>query len=137
MAFDDSDKERIRYHMGYLEVSAAPSIQFGIPRPIQTQFLVEDAMNLVLPAAEERVRRIVNIMDGIECKLEQAQDYLVVDRVEDISIRSDNADALEREYYRWACRLADVLGAPLYPGSERFASARRTAGGASVIPVRS
>src|SRR5690348_18082117 len=45
------------YHMGYLQVSPAASITYGIPAPIQTMFLVEAAMDRLLVNAEDRVRK--------------------------------------------------------------------------------
>lgn len=135
--FDAAEKERIRYHMGYLEVAPAASIQYGIPRPIQTMFLVESAMDLVIPAAEDRVRSLITTLDEIECRMRGALDYLVVEQLSDITIRQDHIDKLESEYCRWAARLADTLGAPLYPGAARFRSLFSTGPGqAGSIPVR-
>lgn len=138
MAFDDAEKERIRYHMGYLQVAPAAALTFGIPAPIQTLFLVESAMDRVLTAAEDRIRKLITVLDQIECRMLDGQNYLIADSLSDISIRADNIDKLEDEYSRWAARLADTLGAPLYPGAVRF---RRLFGGgpgsAGSIPVRS
>jgi hypothetical protein len=135
MSFDATEKERIRYHLGYTNAQPAASIQLGIPRPIQTMFLVESAMDLLIAETEDRVRSIVKIMDNIECKMVEGQSYLVANRLDTLEIRSDNIDALEMEYYRWACRLADNLGVPLYPYCERFIRARGNTG-AGNIPVR-
>ncbi len=135
MAFTTEEKERIRYHTGYLEVSPAPSITFGIPALIQTNFLVERAMDLVLPAAEGRVRKILCVLEGIECKMIEWQDYLIASQLDSLTIRADNIDKLEDEYSRWASRLADILGCPLYPGSSKFRRLFRSIGGGN-IPVR-
>jgi hypothetical protein len=135
MAFTVQEKERIRYHLGYLAVQPAASIQFGIPRPIQTLFLVETAMQNILPEAEDRVRRTLGIMDDIELKLVDAQDRLVARRLNGLELRDGEPDLLEKEYARWGARLADILGVPFYPFATRF----RAAGGvvAGSIPVRS
>lgn len=134
---DNNTKERVRYHMGYLNTQPAASISFGVPVPLQTLFLLESAMNdLINSAAEDRVRRLVTILDNIECKMVEWQEYLSVSSVDDIKIRPDNIDQLEHEYCRWAARLSDELGAPLYPGSQKFASLFMT-GKAGSIPVRS
>lgn len=135
MSFDDSEKERIRYHCGYLNVQPASSISFGIPIPIQTLFLIEQAINNALPSAEDRIRKLIKVLDDIECKMIDAQDFLVVDGVDDIRIRKDHIDQLEHEYCRWASRLSDELGAPLYPGAAKFRSLFMT--GVGSIPVRS
>lgn len=120
MALTDSEKERVRYHLGYPEVQPAASITFGIPRPIQTAFLVESAMNLLLPVAEDRVRSIVGVMDGIECRLIDAQDRLAAKRIDQLELRDDEPSQLENEYQRWGFRLADTLGVPVYAYSTKY-----------------
>lgn len=136
--FDAAEKERIRYHMGYLQVQPAASISYGIPAPIQTLFLLESAMDRIISNAEDRVRKLITVLDEIECRMLDGQNYLMADQLADITIRKNHIDQLEDEYCRWAARLADTLGAPLYPGAERF---RRLfgAGGANQagsLPVR-
>lgn len=122
-----ADRERARYHLGYMNVSQAPAIQVGIPRPVETMFLVEQAFDLVLPAAVERVVAILDTLDNIEAELREAPLYLAAQSIGDMVLRPSSGagshpNALEREYTRWAERLADLLGCPLYPGSHRFGS---------------
>jgi len=135
MVLDPTERERIRYHMGYLSVAPAASITFGLPAPIQTLFLVELAMNNLLPEATDRIRRFLTILDNIECKMIEGQSYLVATQLDQMYIRNDNIDKLEDEYSRWASRLADELGCPLYPGSAKFRKLFRDVGAGS-IPVR-
>lgn len=135
MPLTSQDRERIRYHLGYINVQPAASITFGVPRPQQTLFLVETAMSNVLEETIPRVRRMASILDEIECRLIDAQERLKATRMGEISLRADEPDALEKEYLRWAQRLADVLGVPLYAYSARFSSVgMRRAGN---VPVRS
>jgi len=135
MSFSLVEKSRIRYHLGYLEVSPAPSITFGVPALTQTNFLVERAIDLVLYEAEDRVRKLVDVLDVIECRMIDAQQYLVASQLDSLQIRADHIDKLEDEYSRWASRLADILGCPLYPGSSKFRKLFRDVGSGS-IPVR-
>lgn len=132
MALTTEEKERARYHLGYLQVQPAASIQFGIPRPIQTLFLVESAFSNLLEVAEPRVRKIIQIMDEIECKLFDSIDVLEASQLGDLHTRENAPGLIDKEYYRWASRLADILGVPLYPYSERF---KAFIGGGNV-PVR-
>lgn len=134
MAFTAQEKERIRYHLGYIQVQPAASIQFGLPRPTQTAFLVESAMNLLIPEAEDRVRRILAVMDGIEAQLIDAQPRLAATQLDELHIRGDETDALETEYARWGSRLADIFGVPIYPYSLRYKG--RLGPVAGSIPVR-
>jgi len=133
------DKERIRYHLGYLETSFAASIQLGLPRPLQTVFLLEQSMELLSNQyAIDRCLRILDVLDKIECQLQEATEYLVADTLGNMSLHPLKSkgllvtDNLEREYVRWANRLADMLGTPLYPFSDRFM--RRGPG--TSVPVR-
>lgn len=123
------EKERVRYHMGYTQVSPATALDFGIPKPVQTLFLVEQSMDNLLPVAMPRVRQIIQRMDEIECTLGDVSDILLAEQAGDVRPRGDAGDLIDREYYRWACRLSDILGAPLYPLSPRF---HKFAAGANV-----
>ena len=134
MPLDAAEKERARYHLGYLGVQPAASIQLGIPRPLQTVFLVESALSNVIEEAFPRVRKILRIMDDVECKLCEAQDRLAAKRLDALELRDNEPDQLEREYTRWGQRLADVLGVPLYPYSSRYRNIGGVASGS--IPVR-
>jgi len=116
----DTEKERTRYHLGYLGVQPAASIQLGIPRPLQTMFLVEQSMNNLIDQTVARVRRVLRVMDDIEDQLIESQVRLSAKRLDGIELREDEPDKLEREYVRWGWRLADMLGVPVYPYSERY-----------------
>ena len=136
MAFTTQEKERIRYHLGYMQVTVAASISFGIPRPIQTSFLVESAMDLLLVEAEPRVRRILKILDNLEKQIEAAACTLAAAQLGELTLRGAEPgrtfpDLLEREYSRWAKRLADIFGVPLYAYSTRF----KKSGPGGNIPV--
>ena len=45
MALTAEERQQVRYHLGFVSVFPAASINFGMPRPIQTLFLVEQAMD--------------------------------------------------------------------------------------------
>ena len=138
-ALTDRDKERCRYHLGYLgQGPSAASIQMGIPQPLQTSFLVESAMNLL--ASTEVVARVVCIldtMDKLEAQLTSAVATLTVDRVDNLqlhplrSMGKLSTDCIEQELTRWGYRLSDVLGAPVYPYARRYMKR----GPGSVLPV--
>jgi hypothetical protein len=116
----EEEKARIRHHLGYLNVQPAASIQLGFPAASQPLFLVESAMNKIPETAVGIIRKTVSILDNIEDRLVDALDRLQAEKLSDVTLRADEHDALEREYVRWAKRLADDLGAPLNAYSERF-----------------
>ena len=134
MALTQEERQQVRYFLGYVSVSPAASINFGMPRPIQTLFLVELAMDYLLPVGEAKVRQIIGIMDGIECRLVDAQDRLAAKSLDNLTMRPDETDALENEYYRWGGRLADTLGVPFYAYSNRYKRHGKAYAGS--IPVR-
>lgn len=131
MALQPRDRSRVKYHLGYLAVQAAASIQFGIPRPIQTMFLVEDSMNNLIDDGfnVQNVLRILGVLDTVECHLVETLDYLAANRLGNLEVRPDQAQALELEYDRWSQRLADILGVPRYPYSARNQASAGVAAG--------
>lgn len=137
----NEEKARVRHHTGYPEVQVAASIQYGLPRPAQMAFMIESAMEYLMPEAVPRVRDILQVLDDIEQKLIDSMCYLVADQLEELKLAGSNdkkarliTERYENEYRRWAGRLADIFGVPLYPFSERFK--KGTDGRAGNIPVR-
>ena len=124
-----ADQSRTYYHLGYLQVQPAASLSFGIPRPIQTVFLVQTAITNLIQEAVPRVLSILSIMDNVESKLVQAQTRLAALQIEELKLNPEEPDLLEKEYVRWALRLADILGVPLYPFSTRFKGAAGVSSG--------
>jgi hypothetical protein len=137
-ALTPQERTRVRYHLGYLSTSFAGSIQFGLPRPVQTLFIVEDAMSLLEDeTAIDIVRRILGILDGIECRLVAAQDRLAAAKLDEMTLERQQLqepDLLEREYVRWGGRLADHLGVPYYYYSNRYKHGM--ASGVRNVPVK-
>lgn len=133
----DIEKERVRYHTGYPSVASMASVQYGLPTVRQTAFLLELAMDQLLPSAVGRVREILQVLDSVEQQMVDAQKQLVADQLGTLVLAGARdargrlaTDRLESEYVRWAKRLADIFGVPLYPFSNRFARSRNN------IPVR-
>lgn len=128
-----AEKERTRYHLGYLGVQVGDSLSFGLPVPIQTLFIVELAMDHLIAEAVPRVRSLLQVLDGIECRLLASQERLAATALGELKLRDNEPDLLEREYFRWAGRLADVLGVPFYAYSNRFKGKGSMGGN---LPVR-
>ena len=136
---DDQDRERVRYHLGYLNVEPVSAVALGFPSAQQAQFLIERAMDRLFPYAVPRVHRILTELDCIEDQMSDARKRLRVQQMGEIKMRNTNEepveqDLLEREYARWAKRLADHFGVPVNPYSERFRSGMY-GGGSMSTPV--
>ena len=125
------ERDRIRYHLGYGSTSPAATIALGIPGSTMTMYLVEKAMDNLLTVAVPRVQRTLARLDAIEDKLEESQDYLAAAAIDGLKLRpttttgESHPDALEREYLRWARRLADILNCQLNPYALRWQGGSR------------
>lgn len=129
----EKDCERCRYHLGYAATGfgseqAAASLQLGTAKPVQTAFMLEEAIKNLLTNiyALDRVRNMLDVLDNIEKQILCATAQLGVEKLGEITLRGAKAgethtDMLRREYKSWAGKLADTLGVPYYPFSERFA----------------
>lgn len=118
----DADKERARYHLGYMTVTVASSAHFGIPQSTEVQWMFESSIGRVMPASEARVVSILDKLDEIECLLFESSKDLFARRAGDLEPNLNQPDDVEKEYVRWAKRLADMLGVMPYPFSNRFQS---------------
>ena len=134
MAFTLDEKEQIRYHLGYLNQTAASSLAFGQPVPLQTLFILDSAMDRVLGlAAEDRIRNMIAALDKIECVMLEAIDRLPAKQIDGLTLNENELNKLEFEYYRWAGRIANQLGVPLYPYAIKFQLARGMMAGSITV----
>lgn len=130
MAFSEQEKVRIRHHLGYLNVGQAYTFVAGTPAGVETQFLIEGAMQRVLPEAEVLARELLARCDSVEGQMMDNQDLLAVESVDEIKIRQDEFQALLKRYHYHRNGLANVLGVYPNPFDKRF-----SAGGGGGINV--
>lgn len=120
MSFTAEEKVWIRFHMGYLQVTSAATFSLGVPAAVETQFMIESAMNLVRPEAEGLVRDHLTKLAAILCQMVEDHELLAIERLGEISIRMDEHDALRKEYSFWQRSLANVFGIVPNPFDQRF-----------------
>ena len=130
----EADRARVRHHLGYINVEPVSSIQLGFPAASQPQFLVEIAMDRIIPEAVGMIQKYLAILDGLEDLMVQSFRTDKVQQLGELKLRNSNEeptehDLLERKYRYWAMVLADDLGVPLNPFSNRFR------GGAGMLNV--
>jgi hypothetical protein len=135
VALTDEERAQVRRHLGYPNVAAAAMISYGMVRSQQTLFLVELAMTNLTDEGADEVRTLIAKLNDIECLLFSASERLAVASLEGITLRENEPDRLEQEFVRWAHRLSEVLGAPVYPYARRFMSSAGV-GQAGSVPVR-
>jgi hypothetical protein len=116
----DEEKTKVRFHLGYPNVTRMTVLTSELPAPRQLGFLLEPAMDALLPDAVALVRQIICQMDKLECQLFESADRMQASAVGNLKMRADEQDALEKLYVRFGRRLADVLGVPPYPLSVRY-----------------
>lgn len=135
MAFTPEEKVKIRHHLGYLNVQEAQTFVLGNPAAVETQFIIEGAMDRVLSAAEPEARRHLAILDGIECQMVADHELLAVNKIGEIEVRREEQEQLRKEYRYWRAGLANILGIYPNPFDRRYGMANDV-GPAVNIPVQ-
>lgn len=120
MSFTEGEKMRIRLHTGYLNVSAVSTFLLGVPASVQTQYLIEPAMDKVLIEAEDRVRMYLNWLDQLEFQVFDDADTLVASKVGSIDLRQDEFENLMKRYLWFADAVCNILGVIRNPFDKRF-----------------
>lgn len=138
-ALSEEEKERIRFHLGYMETNFAASLQFGIPRPVQTIFLLEQAMvQLQGPYAIQRCRAVLAKIDCVDDQLlDPGVALLYAKKLGELELREGDAgksstDLIRKEMLWHIKSLADLLGVPIYPYSRWGQMMRSARGNVSV-----
>jgi hypothetical protein len=120
-ALSDANRARVRYHLGYQAASPGMGFSYGVPILSEPHYIFESAcQNLIA----ENVPQVIKLLDTLDCIQDQMMNsakrgYPAI-RAEDVEPNLKEGDDLEREYVRWAYRLADILGCPVSPWAERF-----------------
>jgi hypothetical protein len=120
--FTAEEKVKIRHHLGFLNVAASATFVLGVPQAVETQFIIERAMDLVLVPAEPEVRRHLGILDCIEDQMNADRELLAVNEVGEIKVRGTEMKELRVEYQYWRKSLANLLGVYPNPFDKRFES---------------
>lgn len=117
----ETEKSRIRSHMGYPEIRAAASFVMGQPATIETAYIIEQALNEVRVEALENLRSILDVLDKIECQDIDDLDVHVADQVGEITINHNEHRLLDTRYDRWLGKLENLLCCARNPYDKRWA----------------
>lgn len=109
------ERVRARHHTGYLNAAANATFVLGTPAAVETQFLIEPALDKVLVEAVPLFRQILANLDAIEAQKIEDVEVLVASRVGQIDLRADEQEALDRQYAYWQGKLCNLLGIPANP----------------------
>jgi len=129
--FTAEEKTKIRHHMGYLGLKEAQTFVLGTPAGVETQFIIEGAMDKVSDDAIGEARRHLVILDGIESQMIGDLELLAVDVVGEITIRKDEQERLLDRYDYWRKSLGNLLSVYVNPFDKRPGL-----GGGVNVPVR-
>lgn len=132
MALNEEEKTAVRYYLGYPQVSTAALLSLGNPDKSQLNFIVEFNMQHILPRVEKWIRRILQELQCIEDQMSTFRGSLEIRGVVgSVQLRSGDAlEDLDFEYRKWVGQLADQIGAPENPFSNRL---RLMGGGGSHV----
>lgn len=114
----EEQRVRARHHLGYLNVEASATFSLGIPAAIQTQFIIEGALNRLLPQAVAKFNELVNLLDCIECKFADT-DLSDIDQLGEIKVNRKRLKEIAEQYCSFRTGLANLLGIVPNPFDDR------------------
>jgi hypothetical protein len=120
VALTELERVKVRKHLGYLNVASVATFALGVPANIQTQFVIEPAMDLLLPQAEGIVRQYLEQLDAIEFQVFDDADTLVASKVGSIDLNPVEFEKLLQRYDFVRQGLANALGVFVNPYDRRF-----------------
>jgi capsule polysaccharide export protein KpsE/RkpR len=115
----DDEKVRVRHHCGYMNVKEAATFMLGSPSGVETQFVIEGALNLVLGSALPLVRTLLTRCDAAEAQLDEDMESLVASKVGGIALRDDEFEKVIQRYEHWRQALANAIGVFCNPYDKR------------------
>lgn len=123
-ALNAAEKVKVRHHCGYLNVQAAQTFVLGTPAAVETQFIIEGAMDRVLEEAIPELRRHLNILDSSEEQMVMNQELLQITKIDTITINSTGEHREQRQlrqtYDYWVDSLCNLMGVVRNPYDKRL-----------------
>lgn len=120
----EEEKVKIRHHTGYLNVQEAYTFVLGVPAGIETQFIVEGAMNRLNPFAVGMLREIIARCDALEEQLMCDADLYATTQLGNLAVNSTGKDneqnLLLRNYAYQVASMCNLLGIERNPFDKRL-----------------
>lgn len=118
------EKVKVRHHLGYLNVQDAQTFVLGTPASVETQFIIEGAMDRILEEAVPEVRRHLQILDGLEDQMVNNHELMQIQKIDTIVVNSTGAHREQKElrkaYDDWVDSLANLFGVIRNPFDKRL-----------------
>jgi hypothetical protein len=135
MALTEDEKMRVRRHLGYLNVALSQTFILGLPAGVQTQFVIEGAMDKIRPEGEASIRETICILDTIHDQLFKNTGNAEFVQVEDVTFRGDAFAQVLKRYQFFRTELANALGVYPNPYDQRFVGANAANPGINISVV--
>lgn len=121
MPLTEQEKVRVRHHTGYLNVAEAYTFVLGSPSSVETQFIIEGAMDRVKESALPLLRDLIRRLDLLEDQMVEASDLLDVSSLGEITIDPNLRRKRIAEYDYQCGGLCNLLGVTRNPFDKRLA----------------
>jgi hypothetical protein len=115
----EPDRARARYHTGYGGVQAAATFFLGVPAAVQTSFVIETALNNLLPSALPRFLSLLDNLDALDQQIMDDADTLVVTKVDEIDLNEKEFEKIIQRYRHYQGALCNMLLIPPNPFDQR------------------
>lgn len=132
MPLTPEEKVRIRDQLGFLNIANAETFALGMPAGVETQFMIEGAMDRVPEAALFLVREHLEVLISLDGQSREDHELMAVNAIGDISINQQEQKQIDDRRRYWRGRLCDALGA--FPNP--FTQTNGTGGGIGNVRVR-
>ncbi len=122
MPLTEQEKVKVRHHCGYLNVADAATFVLGTPASVETQFIIEGAMNRVLESALSELRRHMQILDSLEEQMVCDHELMAVKKLGEIEVNDKEQLQLTQRYNYWVDSLCNIMGVVRNPFDKRLDS---------------
>lgn len=119
MPLTEEEKVQLRHHTGYLNVAEAQTFVLGVPAAVETQFIIEGAMNRVKESALPLVRKLLGYCETVEAQKVCDLELAAVNRLDSIDINQEEQSQLDRQYDYWVNSLCNAIGCARNPFDAR------------------
>lgn len=109
------EKARARHHLGYLGVESSSTFNLGVPAAMQTTFMIEGALDRLLPESYAKFKQLLCRLDEIECEVFSGIDLASINKMDTIEINRKRLQELANYYGLARDMLANILGVPANP----------------------
>lgn len=116
----EHEKVAVRAHCGYVGVTGVQTFVLGVPAALETQFMIEGAMDQIMPQALPRVRQLIGILDQLEGQMVEDAELAAVNKLGEIEINQKEQRQLFAQYNYWVAALCNLLGITRNPFDQRL-----------------